>query len=339
VNNLYNKNQIKEIEFLSRLNPVIKDFLREKRAMGLEYNLQAKILKRFDTFAKNYNFENNTLPKEIVDKWIAKNPNETHQNQRLRILTIRQLGLYMKRQGYEAYMPSLDVLGGTKTNFVPYIFSKEELLRFFKKADSMHYEKQSPIKHLVIPLLFKILYGCGLRISEALNLKIKDVDIENGVLIILHAKFNHQRLVPMSNSLTKICKTYLNTVHKTSSDDDIFLPSPNKCVYAKSLIYREFRKLLWQAGISHGGKGNGPRIHDFRHTFAVNCLKKWVLNKVDVSSALPVLSAYLGHSNLNGTQHYLRLTSDLFPEITADVEEHFGYCIPQVYGGEYIETN
>ncbi|HCT63854.1 MAG TPA: integrase, partial [Lachnospiraceae bacterium] len=226
----------------------------------------------------------------------------------------------MQRYGYEAYIPSTDMLGGTKTNFVPYIFNTDELSSFFKEADTIKQQKQSPKKHIIVPLLFRILYGCGLRLSEALNLRIKDVDVETGVLTIFYAKFNHQRLVPMSDSLTKRCKSYLNTVHIASKPDDIFLPSTGKNVYAQSLIYREFRKLLWKAGISHGGKGNGPRIHDFRHTFAVHCLKQWVLNGVDVAATLPILSAYLGHANLQGTQHYLRLTADLFPEITATVE-------------------
>lgn len=121
--------------------------------------------------------------------------------------------------------------------------------------------------------------------------------------------------------------------------DDIFLSSPRKNVYDQAAIYREFRKLLWKARISHGGRGNGPRIHDFRHTFAVHCLKKWVLNGVDVAASLTILSAYLGHVNLKGTQHYLRLTADLFPEITAKIEEKFGHCISETYGGDELDAN
>lgn len=333
------KNQLKEFEFTGILGGIIKDYINEKRAMGLKYNLQARLLKRFDTFSKSFDLSEKVLSKDIVEKWLQKTPNETHQNQKLRIWTIRQLGLYMQRHGYKTYMPSTDMLGGTRANFVPYIFNDEELAKFFKQADLLPHQKQSQNKHLVIPLLFRILYGCGLRISEALNLRIKDVDIEAGVFTISYAKFNHQRIVPMSDALFQRCKEYLEIVHITSIPDDIFLPSAKKNIYAQSLIYREFRKLLWKAGISHGGKGNGPRIHDFRHTFAVHCLKKWVLNGVDVAASLPILSAYLGHANLKGTQHYLRLTADLFPEITLKIEEKFGHCIPETYGGDELEAD
>jgi integrase/recombinase XerD len=85
---------------------------------------------------------------------------------------------------------------------------------------------------------------------------------------------------------------------------------------------------LWKAGISHSGKG--PRLHDFRHTFAVHCLKKWVLDEEDITNLLPYLSAFLGHVDLRGTQHYLRLTADLYPKIIASVEQNFSTLIPEV---------
>ncbi|QGU00314.1 Integrase/recombinase, RitB [Candidatus Syntrophocurvum alkaliphilum] len=89
-----------------------------------------------------------------------------------------------------------------------------------------------------------------------------------------------------------------------------------------------FRKIIWQANISHSGKG--PRLHDLRHTFAVHCLKKWVLAGENLTNLLPYLSVYLGHNDLRGTQHYLRLTSDLYPTITTSVEQHFSNTIPEV---------
>ena len=78
------------------------------------------------------------------------------------------------------------------------------------------------------------------------------------------------------------------------------------------------------------GQGYGPRVHDLRHVFAVHCLKRWVVEGVDLTAALPYLSTYLGHTGLKGTQRYLRLTAELYPEIVSTVEAKFGEIIPEV---------
>jgi integrase len=245
----------------------------------------------------------------------------------------------MQRNGYKSYIPPKEIFKTAKASYVPYIFSVKELKSIFDNADNMKIQKQSPYKHFIIPLLYRVLYGCGLRLSEALNLRLKDIDTNNKVLLIRYSKFNHQRIVPIKDSLNKRCITYLQITHLKSDSDSIFFANPNKKIYSTSSMYREFRKLLWKVGISHGGRGHGPRVHDLRHTFAVHCLKNWFLNGVDVSTSLPFLSAYLGHANLNGTQQYLRLTADVFPEITKVFEEKYGYCIPKLTGGECFEED
>ena len=173
-----------------------------------------------------------------------------------------------------------------------------------------------------------MLYGCGLRISEAVNLKLNDVDLKQGTLFIRDTKFGKERMVPMAETLTKRCRLYSGIIHNFESCNAFFFPSPYGGHYKGSTIYKLFRGVLWKAGISHSGKG--PRLHDIRHSFSVHCLKKWVSNEEDITNLLPYLSAYLGHVDLRGTQHYLRLTADLYPEIIASVEQNFSSLIPEV---------
>lgn len=97
-------------------------------------------------------------------------------------------------------------------------------------------------------------------------------------------------------------------------------------------VEKNLRKFLWKAGISHGGRGKGPRVHDFRHTMAVHCLRRWVMEGKNLQSYLPVLQAYLGHVSLSDTAYYLHLTADLFPNITEQVENVLGDIIPKVGG-------
>lgn len=95
-------------------------------------------------------------------------------------------------------------------------------------------------------------------------------------------------------------------------------------------VYKNYRKLLWKAGISHGGKGKGPRLHDFRHTFCVHTLAMQVKEKIDLYTALPILSTYLGHSSVGATQRYVRLTVEAYPELIEKVSKTCAFVIPEV---------
>ena len=111
-----------------------------------------------------------------------------------RVGIIRQLAIYMTRIGFHAYVFPKNILPKVP-EYIPYIFSNEELSAFFKRVDACHYNAEVPNRQWIMPLLFRILYGCGLRISEALNLRVRDVDLQTGVLTILDGKFNKDRFV------------------------------------------------------------------------------------------------------------------------------------------------
>ena len=219
-----------------------------------------------------------------------------------------------------------------QSSFVPYIFSHSEIVRLFAAADGLPYTPISPQRVYVMSLLFRMLYGCGLRISEALNLVMADVDLDQGILYIRNSKFGKERLVPMSESLTFRCFQYVSNVGKHRKDEAAFFQTPCGGHYASGTILYAWRQTLYCAGISYGGKGKGPRIHDLRHTFAVHCLQKWVEAGEDLNAKLPYLSAYMGHAGLYSTQQYLRLTAEAFPHIVSAMEHNF-----DVFPGRQVE--
>ena len=104
-------------------------------------------------------------------------------------------------------------------------------------------------------------------------------------------------------------------------------------------VYHNFRRFLWQARISHGGRGHGPRVHDLRHTFAVNNLRTWFAAGEDVGALLPVLQAYMGHSSISDTAYYLRLTAESYPQIAARVQREYGGIVPPVTGRPAMATD
>jgi len=106
-------------------------------------------------------------------------------------------------------------------------------------------------------------------------------------------------------------------------------PDPSGGPFSLRTVYTVFRKLLLHCGIPHAGRGKGPRIHDYRHLFAIHTLRRWYRGGEDLDAKLPLLATYLGHQNLSGTQRYLHLTAELFPEITARADAAFGDVIPR----------
>ncbi|MBE3102841.1 MAG: tyrosine-type recombinase/integrase [Bacilli bacterium] len=313
----------------------IQDFIELKKAVGYKYLTEAGHLKRFDTFtAENY-YSVDALSKEIVLDWCSKKSYEKQGNLCSRTSVIRQFSIYLDNIGVTAYIIPKNYFKSGET-YVPHIYTDNELKQFFHETDKCHYCYECPNRHLIMPILFRMIYTCGLRVSEARLLKVEDVDIHRGILTINHAKKDNSRLVPMSNELTKRCQVYSNEVHSHSDLDRYYFPIINNTPMTISNTYKNFRKFLWKAGISHGGRGYGPRIHDFRHSFAVHCLKKWSLEGKDLMTYLPILRVYLGHDSFEETAYYLRLTADVFPEITLKLETIYANLIPEINGDMYV---
>lgn len=320
----------KNPKFMSVFSVLIKGYISEKQAVGYKFEKGTELLKRFDTFAYNRGVTEIVLTKELVMDWTVRKPNETLSTQGGRISLLRGLAQYMKRIGYSAFIHPRAMVALDRYVYIPYIFTSDEIKRIFEACDNYPSNDVTPNRHLVLPLLFRLLYGCGLRISEALNLTIQDVDLNKSTLYIRNTKFNKERILPMAESLKERCRHYCMTAQIGQMGNPYFFPSPFGGHYSESTIYKLFRDVLQQAGISHLGRGKGPRLHDFRHVFSVNCLKRWVLEGKDLNNCLPYLSAYLGHEDLRGSQRYLRLTAELYPDIISKIEANCSYTIPEV---------
>ncbi|QRN03488.1 tyrosine-type recombinase/integrase [Legionella sp. MW5194] len=178
-----------------------------------------------------------------------------------------------------------------------------------------------------------MLYSCGFRLGEVLNLRLGDVDLAQGVITVHKAKHDKDRLVPLALDMVERLRVYSEQVAKIilekRTDGAFFFPSSEQTAWCLSGIYYLFRQLLHQCGIPHGGRGKGPRIHDLRHTFAVHRLIQWYEEGADLNAKLPLLVAYLGHQDFTGTQKYLHLTAELFPNLTDRMNKQFGGVIPQ----------
>ncbi|AQS59611.1 tyrosine-type recombinase/integrase [Desulforamulus ferrireducens] len=309
----------------------IQDFVQLKKAIGYKYDTEARHLKRFDEFTIDKYPSADRLSKEIVLDWGKKRSYEAQANQCSRASIIRQFGKYMDSLGLDAYIIPKGYYP-TEEQYIPHIYTPDELKRFFAETDKCHYCIECPDRHLIMPVFFRMIYSCGLRVSEARLLKVGDVDLDNGILIINHSKKDNSRLVPMSGTITKRCRDYARKVHPFTDKKAYFFPALGGRPMTIQNVYHNFRRFLWRAGISHGGRGKGPRIHDFRHTFACHCLKRWVEQGKELSAYLPILKAYMGHDSFEETAYYLRMTADVFPDITIRLEGKYPDLIPGLEG-------
>lgn len=169
--------------FTGPFAPMCEAFVAQKRASGLIYEQQAMLLKMFDNFCKGYEIHDYTITKEVATAWCVKRPNEKEITRHNRVAEMQRFAVFLCRQGHPSYL--LPAIPKSGEKHVPYIFTREEMASIFDRLDKLEPTNVSPYRHLVYPLLFRMLYGCGLRISEALSLRRQDVDTDNGVLHIL----------------------------------------------------------------------------------------------------------------------------------------------------------
>ena len=287
-------------------------FVNQRRVAGASYESRAKVLRHFDNFCKDFNIEDYKITEELMIAYAVKRPNEADNTKLERLSTVRSFAQFLANQGYQSYI--LPELPKRCSKHIPYIFTKDEISRIFEYVDNIKPSKVSTA-HLMFPFLFRILYGCGLRISEVMSLLKSDVDAETGVLHVRRGKNDCERLVPMSDSLSEKCRHFLAQNHTETPDGIPLFYTKTYEVYANGTISSRFKTLLWDIGIPYRGRGEGPRLHDIRHTFLCHNIQRWAEAGIPINSKLPVLSKYVGHASVSATQWYLRLTAEVYPHI------------------------
>lgn len=324
------------MEYSSQFAPHICGLIEQKRALGYKYKSQPGILRRFDLFCSENYPNDSVLSQEIMLHWAAKRSGEHPGTLQGRFTPIQELAKYMARKGLPAFVLPKGHLPKVP-RYLPHIYTNEELKQIFEQTDRCHFCSEVPYRHYAMPVFFRLLYGCGLRLSEARLLRVGDVDLDEGVITITNAKLDKHRQLPVSPELLVRLKNYHQAVHIFSGPEAWFFPGYGGKPMTSGNVEKNLYKFLWQARISRGGRGKSIRVHDFRHTFAVHCLRKWVAQGKDLRAYLPVLQAYLGHVQFSDTAYYLHLTADLFPSITEQLEHALGEIIPKA--GALDETD
>jgi integrase len=224
-------------------------------------------------------------------------------------------------------IPPLGLLPHRSTRARPHLYTEDEIRRLLDAALELPVTWPStPLRPWVFHGLIGLLSVTGMRLSEALNLKLADVDLEHAVLTIRGAKFGQWRLVPIHPSTNAILADYIDRReqffrHPVSTH--LFV-SRRGTRLDVGHVHRTFYMLSRSTGLRAVGASKGPRLHDFRHRFAVQTLTRWYQSDKDPGREMPLLSTYLGHVCIAGTYWYLSGNPELMAQAMNRLERRWG---------------
>ncbi len=316
--------------FVSSLASHFEAYLALMRAVGRRYNRIETILRQLDHFVAKEPPGDVLLSRDLLERWLASTPHLAPSTLRCHASAARQFCRYMVRTEPRTWIPDRSLYPARVPQFRPYVFSAKEVHDLLAAAQRL------PSKHWALGpqtffALFLVLYATGLRISEALRLAIRDVDLDGRTLFIGETKFFKSRWVPFSATLAEQLRIYraarTNAVRVASPDDPFFISSyGERCDYSR--VARVFQVLVREAGVNTSAARRGRvRLHDFRHTFAAHCLLRWYQDGANLQAKLPVLATYLGHGNILATHVYLNATTELLREASQRFERAYGSLI------------
>jgi integrase/recombinase XerD len=275
------------------------------------------------------NISEKALTKEAIISW-CKTLMCKPSTKKKKLLVIRNFAKYLVSLGFNAFIPEIP---RASSDYVPYVFSEEEWLRIIDSCDNLscgHSYSNTPVE---FPLFVRMLYGCGLRLNEALSLQMKDIDLDRGTLTIRKAKRNRQRIVPMSKSLTEICRLYCQRMCIIPNGDSFVFANYYKKPYSNSWAERWFKIILEQAMITYErtkSHERGPCLHCLRHTFVFRSFAKAEAEGYPLDDSVPFLSTYLGHENIAETDKYFKFSYELYPDAHKRISQYTANVFPEV---------
>ncbi len=281
----------------------IENHVKLKQSVGYKYITEAKHLKRFDIFTlEKYSFAV-VLTKEIILDWCSKKPYEAQANQCTRASIIRQFSRYLDNIGVETYiMPKRYY--PKERQYVPHIYTDEELKRFFAETEKCHYSPEFPYRHLIMPVFFRMLYACGLRLSEARLLKVADVTLDSPAVIVLTGKCNKTRRVPIMKNTIALLHSYLskNNLNAKWKNQYPFFSNNQHNKLTKEGVAYIIAKYVEAARKLSTIVPRKVKPHMLRHSKAMHLLQAGV--------NLIYIRDFLGHADIKTTEIYARTDTE-----------------------------
>lgn len=301
--------------FSSRLAPAFARYVDLKRALGRRFDLASRTLQSLDRFLHDHSAKHPNLNAAAFEAWCHTHEHVSSGVRRVRMLEVSSFCLYRRRTEPQCFVPDPASFPAYHQRLQPYIFSEAEAAKLLCAASALQRYPTSPLRPEMIRLAIALLFTTGIRRGELLALKLGDYDPRELTLHIRETKFYKSRLLPINGSIANEIEKCLRarTERKLPISADtalIWNAAWGGGAYSGTALRHALQPLLQKCGIVTP-KGKLPRIHDFRHSFAVNALLRWYRDGVDVGAKLPLLATYLGHGSAVSTHYYLHFIEPL----------------------------
>lgn len=308
---------------------VIKAYLAVRRAQGVQIRTGARALRQFARETGDRPLHEVT-PSEVTT--FLRGHGALSAASRTKFGLLAGLYRFAMARGYVAASPLPEFMPKLPPPQTPYVYSPGELQRLLEASATVN-SPFSRLQAMTYRTLLLVLYGAGLRISEAIGLTVADVDLAERVLTIRNTKFYKTRLVPIGPRLAAALAAYFDqrsSLPMPEGQGCAFLCTRTGSCLTYSQVVTLFQRIRLGAGIAiPPGELRPPRLHDLRHTAAVHRVLAWYRSGKDVQQLLPRLATYLGHASIASTQQYLQMTPELLHEASCRFEAYARHDAPQ----------
>jgi len=319
----------------SALGPTIARYLALKEALGRRFATERATLTHLDAFLSAAATD---LTVESFTAWCRTFEYLTGTVRRNRMRVARNLCLYRRRVEPACFVPDTAQFPSDHQPIRPHIFTETQIARLLLACDTLQPAVGSPLRRETFRLALVLLYTTGLRRGELLRLTLSDYTPNERTLLIRESKFHKSRLLPLSDDGTSEMERYLDTRRRRHLAIETKAPLVwNAYAGGRPYTGQGFRSTicaLLRATDIRTAAGALPRVHDFRHTFAVQALMRWYRAGADVQAKLPFLAIYMGHVSIVSTQYYLRYLDPLTSLASERFEKRCGPLIGPAPAGK-----
>jgi integrase/recombinase XerD len=298
-----------------KLHRLIAQYVAFRKGLGAKFEANQAVLNAFCRAAGKDRYIGSVKARQVKTFLDGHGPVTRYWHRKY--IVLRSFFSYAQSRGYLQASPLPTTVPKLPERFKPYIYSREDVRRLLESTGSAQ-SRRFQMDARTFRALLLLLYGAGLRISEALSLTLDDVDLQQGVIIVRDTKFYKTRVVPLEKELNAVMVEHAQRRKETGRrplNGAPFFATALGTRLGRRLLERNFQRLRTLAGVHReDGASYQPRLHDLRHTAAVHRLTAWYREGQDVQRLLPLLSTYLGHSSIACTQIYLTVTPDVLRE-------------------------
>jgi len=295
---------------MTDLRSALEKYLSMRKGLGYKYQHQTRRLADFVTFMERRKAK--TITTKLAMEW-ATLPPDRHASWALRLTDVRGFARRVSNLDPRTEVPPVGVLPGWK-RAKPYVYSDAQIGALLAAALAL--PPEDGLRRWTYHTLFGLIVVTGMRLSEAMGLERDDVDLDKGVLTVRLTKFGKSRFVPLHPTTSGALRSYANQrdTHLGSRCGATFFVAEQGGRLLHQYVHRVFWRLSREIGLRRPGDRTGPRVHDFRHRFAIRTLLDWHREGKNVEQQLPALSTYLGHACVRDTYWYLSANPELMEE-------------------------